>query len=274
VARGAAAPVVHTLHDYHLLCPRSSLTRRDGSACCPHRAFCAFRTRRLARWAPIVTQVIAGSQHLLEREGHLFPNARLDVVRLPLVPVADLALRPPRTPPGSLGYLGGLDPIKGVPALLAAAPELERLGLRVRVAGDGRLRRDVEEAAGVEYAGPLLGARKVAFIEETDIAVCPSTWEEANGPNYVVAEWVAAGRPVLCSTRGGLGEAQILPGIVAIEPTAEGIVAGARRLVGMWQELAAGLSPTSDAHDFERWLDDHETAYERAAAARRSITSP
>ena len=264
-ARQAGLPVVHTLHDYHLLCPRSSLTRRDGTPCCPHEAFCAFRTRRLARWAPIVSDVISGSDHLVSRERRLFPNARFEVVRLPLVPVAERELRPPQAPPRSIGYLGGLDPVKGVRELLEAAPTLVELGLRVRLAGDGRLWQEVEAAPSVEYLGPVLGAEKVGFIEETDVAVVPSTWEEPNGPNYVVAEWVAAGRPVLCSTRGGLAEARRLPGVTGIEPTVEGIVEGARQLAGSGS--AARLSAITDTADMERWLDQHEAVYERASTS-------
>ncbi|HEU0304884.1 MAG TPA: glycosyltransferase [Gaiellaceae bacterium] len=267
-ARRLGLPLVHTLHDYHLLCPRSTLTRRDGSACCPHPRFCALRTRRLARWAPAVSHVIAGSNHLIEREGQLFPNARFEVVRVPFVPVAGRALRPPAAPPRSIGYLGGLDVIKGIRELLAAAPELARLGLRVRLAGDGRLRGDVEAATGpdVEYVGPVLGKQKVAFIEQADVAICPSTWEEANGPPYVVAEWLAAARPVLCSTRGGLAEAASLPGVVAIEATAEGIVAGVRRAIEEWGSLSR-LAPVTDSADMERWLDEHEAVYERASTS-------
>ena len=264
-ARQAGLPVVHTLHDYHLLCPRSSLTRRDGTPCCPHESFCAFRTRRLARWAPIVSDVIAGSDHLAAKERRLFPNARFEVVRLPLVPVAERELRPPQAPPRSIGYLGGLDPVKGVRELLEAAPALVELGLRVRLAGGGRLRQEVEAAFSVEYLGPVFGAEKIGFIEETDVAVVPSTWEEPNGPNYVVAEWVAAGRPVLCSTRGGLAEAQRLPGVTGIEPTVEGIAEGARQLAGSGS--AARLSAITDRADMERWLDQHEAVYERASTS-------
>lgn len=262
-ARQEGLPVVHTLHDYHLLCPRSSLTRRDGSHCCPHPAFCALRTRRLARWAPVVSDVIAGSDHLFARVGHLFPGARREVVRLPLTRITDRELRPPASPPKTIGYIGGLDPIKGIRELLAAAAALAELGLTVRIAGDGRLRSEVE-AAGVEYVGTVLGAEKIAFIEGTDIAVCPSTWEEANGPPYVVAEWVAAGRPVLCSTRGGLAEAQGLPGVVGIPPTAEGIVAGARGLLESWAAVIADVEPVSGTEDVERWLAQHEAVYRRA----------
>jgi glycosyltransferase involved in cell wall biosynthesis len=277
LARRRGLPVVHTLHDYHLLCPRVSLTRRDGAPCCPHPGFCALRTRRLARWAGAASDVIAGSEHLWLRVGPLFPHARSHVIRLPIVPVADRPLRPPGSPPRVVGFLGGLDRIKGVEPLLAAAPVLSQLGLTLRVAGDGRLRAAVESAAGagLEYSGPVLGAAKVAFIEEVDLAVVPSTYEEPNGPTYVVAEWLAAGRPVLASDRGGLAEAHELPGVARLEPSAEGIVGAVETLIEerTWRETLAAIPAVKDARDLDRWLDAHERVYELAADARRSRTS-
>jgi glycosyltransferase involved in cell wall biosynthesis len=271
LARRRGLPLVHTLHDYHLLCPRVSLTRRDGSRCCPHQTFCSFRTRRLGRWAAAVSDVIAGSEHLLVREGGLFPHARPHVVRLPLVPVADRPLRPPDSPPRTIGYLGGLDRVKGVLELLSAAPQLARLGLELRLAGDGRLRSTVEAAVapGLVYSGPLVGEEKPAFLEQTDLGIVPSTYEEPSGPPYVVTEWVASGRPVLASGRGGLAEARSLPGVLPLEPTAEGIVDAVTRLLegGAWGKALAALNPPADARDLERWLDAHEGVYRLAVEA-------
>jgi glycosyltransferase involved in cell wall biosynthesis len=273
VARRQELPVVHTLHDYHLLCPRASHTRRDGSPCCPHPTFCSLRTRRLVRWAGAVSDVITGSDHLWAREGQLFPGASAHVVRVPIVPVADRPLEPPRTPPRTISYLGGLDVIKGVRELLDAATALSELGLRLHIAGDGRLKPNVEAAArtGVVYEGPVLGSAKIAFMESTDVAVVPSTWEEPNGPPYVVAEWIAAGRPVLSSVRGGLAEAQALPGVLPLEPTVPGIVIAARKLLEneTWPATLAALKPVNDTADMERWLDAHEAVYESALSARR-----
>ena len=74
VARRLAVPVVHTLHDYYLLCARTSLVRSDGRACTPHPALCGLRSRRLARWSSAVSQVVAGSAHLLGRHRDLLPG--------------------------------------------------------------------------------------------------------------------------------------------------------------------------------------------------------
>ncbi|HET7855673.1 MAG TPA: glycosyltransferase, partial [Gaiellaceae bacterium] len=73
VAERQGVPVVHTLHDYHLLCPRVTLLQPDGTPCSPHPLLCGVRTRRLARWAGAVSHVVAVSNHLLERHAGLFP---------------------------------------------------------------------------------------------------------------------------------------------------------------------------------------------------------
>jgi glycosyltransferase involved in cell wall biosynthesis len=272
-ARRAGAPVVHTLHDYHLLCPRTSLLRRDGSPCRPHPLLCGLRTRRLARWAPAVSQVIAGSEHLLRRHAGFFPAASEHVIRLPLTPVAPAPLPPPADRPRSVGFLGTLGPNKGVRELLAAAPALGREETTVRIAGDGALRTEVEAAAArgsVVYEGPVSGTRKIRFLAECDIGLVPSLWDEPSGPPYVVCEWIAAGRPVLATARGGLREAiETVGGVCPVEPTAEGIAAAVAdlRRERRWREVLATLPRIADDRDLDRWLDEHERVHRAALGA-------
>src|SRR5205823_4583178 len=151
VARRLGVPVVHSLHDYHLLCPRTSLTWRDGSTCEPHPLLCGARTRRLMRWQGAVDSVIAVSEYVRSVYREFFPGVLQHVIRPPLAPLSGPIPQPPRTPPVTLGFLGALTAIKGVRLLLDAAPFLARQGLKLRFAGDGALRRDVEAAEGVDY---------------------------------------------------------------------------------------------------------------------------
>lgn len=82
-ARRLGVPVVHTLHDYHLLCARTTLLRSDGRLC--DRA--PWPCRELWRWKRRATAdvdvVTAPSRYVLER--HLdaggFAAARAEVVR-------------------------------------------------------------------------------------------------------------------------------------------------------------------------------------------------
>jgi glycosyltransferase involved in cell wall biosynthesis len=233
---------------------------------------CGFRQRRLGRFAGAVAEIVAGSEHVLRVHRALFPDARGSVIRLPLVPLAE-APPPPREPPEAIGFIGGLASIKGVGALLDAAPGLAAMGITLRVAGDGPLRPEIEAAAGrgsLVYDGFVDGAEKAAFVAGCDVGIVPSQWDEPSGPPYVVCEWLAASRPVLASARGGLGEVAAKVGaVVAIEPSPEGIVTGAKRLLQpeAWREAVAAI-PAAEPRDLARWLDEHEAIY--AAAARRS----
>lgn len=262
-ARRDGVPVVHTVHDYHLLCPRTTLTRRDGSACEPSPALCGVRTRRLARWAGAVGRLIAGSQHLLDTVGGLFPGADQRVIRLPLVPVSAEPPPPPGSPPATLGYIGGLTAVKGIELLLAASPALAERGIELRMAGDGPL-RDVVQASGVRYLGRVAGAAKADFLASCDVGVVPSCWDEPSGPPYVVCEWLASGRPVFVTRRGGLAETVgAYGGVVPIEESSSGIVdvaAGLRR-PDEWAALLDALPEVDGDADLERWLDEHEEVY-------------
>jgi glycosyltransferase involved in cell wall biosynthesis len=249
-------PVVHTLHDYYLQCVRTSLTRRDGTACPTAPLYCGLRAKRLLRYAQHVSNVIGVSQAVLDRHAHAFAGTESSVIRHPLVPGAQTPA--PAIPPRTLGYLGRLEREKGIDFLLAAAKD----GLRIRIAGSGRERRRVENAGReglVDYVGVVHGAEKAAFLAGCDAGIVPSTWLEPGGPPYTVLEWLGAGRPVLVSPIGGLREAaDDYAGVVAFDPTTAGLTTALT--------AAVPPPPVVDRSDFERWLDEHEAVY---AAARR-----
>jgi glycosyltransferase involved in cell wall biosynthesis len=268
--RRADAAVVHTLHDYHLLCPRTSLIRRDGTACRPSPLLCGVRTRRLMRWSDAVRRLIAGSHHLLDTHDEWTAGIPRQVIRLPLAPLAAQPLRAPSTPPAVLGYLGALTTTKGVGLLLDAAPRLAAAGIELRVAGEGPLAARVRES-GVTYAGRVAGAAKLRFIADADLAIVPSLWDEPSGPPYVVCEWLAAGRPVLTTRRGGLAEAAKMSGVTAFEADVDSLTALAASLrePSAWRAAIASVPPVSDESDVDRWLTEHEGAYRAAQAEER-----
>jgi glycosyltransferase involved in cell wall biosynthesis len=275
IARRRGIPVVHTAHDYHLLCPRVTLARRNGEPCEPSPLLCGLRTRALARWAGAVSHLTGVSQYVVDLHRPLFPGAELHVIRNPFT--ADVAVsRSPGPAPKVMGYIGSLDANKGVDRLLEAAPRLAAQGCSVRIAGDGRLRAEVEAAAadpasGVTYDGQVSDGAKSEFLAGCDLGVVPSVWAEPGGPNRTMIEWLSAQRPVLISRRGGLGEvAGLYPGSIAIEPTAEGIVAAVEALLepGAWETaLARASTVTTGTEDaLARWVDSYEQVLEAARA--------
>jgi glycosyltransferase involved in cell wall biosynthesis len=267
-ARRQGIPVVHTLHDYHLLCPRTSLTKADGSPCRPSPLLCGLRSRRLSRWADAVRVAIGVSGHVLGRhQGFFGPKTDRRVIRAPLMPLGGAEPIAPASPPKTLGYIGVLTESKGLVVLLEAAPRLAELGFTVRIAGDGPLRSAVERAAGVDYVGRLEGGALAPYLASCDLGVISSIWEEP-GLTYVLFEWLAAGRPVLSTRRGGLAEAAALGGVVSYDGSADGLVQSALDLRDetAWRALCAGLPDASGGNDFERWVDQHLAAYEVALA--------
>jgi glycosyltransferase involved in cell wall biosynthesis len=278
-ARRQGLPVLHTLHDYYLLCPRTTLMRRDGhTPCRPNPLMCGLRTRRLARWSGGVSHLAGVSKFLLGMHAHLFPHSTKHVIRNPLVPFDSGSIPPPGRELRSIGYIGSLGEPKGVTTLLEAAPALGRLGFELHIAGGGRLAEKVQRAAervpSLTYHGVVYRESKDAFLAECDLGVIPSTWAEPGGPTHGMVEWLCAGRPVLVSPRGGLGEViDDHPGALACEPEVDAIIdtVSSLRPSAAWQALVDSVDRPSGEEDLERWVAEHEAVY-RAMACESSTS--
>jgi glycosyltransferase involved in cell wall biosynthesis len=223
-----------------------------------------------------VREVIGVSAYILERHRAFFPaGVGRRVIRHAIERPAEAGTPPPSGELRTIGYIGALDVVKGVGALLEALPGLVAAGVDVHVAGDGRLRDEVARAAasrtGVQYHGVVAGAVKSAFLGRCDAGIVPSVWAEPGAPPYAAVEWLAAGRPVLASSRGGLGEAASrFPGLIPVQPDPRGIEAAVRELrsPGRWAEAVdAASAPVGERGDRVRWLEEHLAVYRTVVSA-------
>ena len=187
-ARRRGIPVVHTLHDYHLLCPRTTLMRKDSlEACRPHPLLCGLRARQLGRWTNGLRRVLAVSQHLHQAHGDFFDGVDSGVMRNPIRP----SVRPLSAPGPelrSIGYIGALHPNKGVDVLLDALPGSG--ATRVGPAHRGPRRSHT----GGDQGGSNLARARVRWLcprrrqsttlESCDIGILPSIRREpGEGPD-------------------------------------------------------------------------------------------
>jgi glycosyltransferase involved in cell wall biosynthesis len=237
-------PVIQTVHNYRQVCA-PGLYFRDGHVChdCRGRAFglpaiqhaCYRGSRAQSAVMATTLAVHRGTWRSVDRYVAL-TGAIADHLGDYGIPPERISVKPNAIPdPGVAGRPGAgfllasrLVPEKGLSLLLTAWTghgdgELGTL----RIAGDGPLRRVAELAAGersdVTYLGPLDRGGVAAEIAAAACVVMPSTWHDPLPT--IVLEALAAGRPVLGTTMGGIpylvGDAGWI-----VEPTADAMAAG------------------------------------------------
>jgi glycosyltransferase involved in cell wall biosynthesis len=105
---------------------------------------------------------------------------------------------------------GGESPAKGSRLLLGALGELQRSGhggrFRLLVFGfpDEAFARAAADIRGVELRGLYAPDQLDELLEEVDVGIMPSIWEEAYG--YAGVEFLAKGIPVIANAIGGIVE--------------------------------------------------------------------
>ncbi|MCB9888884.1 MAG: glycosyltransferase family 4 protein [Planctomycetes bacterium] len=240
VLRAAGVPVVLTLHDYWMMCPRGQMWHRHGHPCASVEptqcATCLAPT--FPQWLPAdtATQLVAAvhddARNTLAAVTRLItPSARTVpffaalAVPTPRIHVVENAVDtealgslppPPAEGPLRIGYLGTLIPSKGLDVLVAAylrlppgAATLSVHGNAVPYHGDEgfltRVFQRLTPGCGVSYHGPYTTGDLPRLLESIDVLVAPALWHEAFG--LTVREALAAGRPVVVSRIGGLQDA-------------------------------------------------------------------
>ncbi|MSR62870.1 MAG: glycosyltransferase [Planctomycetes bacterium] len=223
----AELPLVHTVHDFQLLCPNSWCVHGDGApcpggagakcfahACQQNYAYDAWgvllaglRQRLVSGWDALA---LAPSSYMVER---LRANGWNDVRRLPyFIDFPALAPGPARQP-FELLYVGRLEREKGVDVLLAALPALraELPELTLTLLGGGSQEHALRQLAGelrlgqsVHFQSGVARAALPQHYARAALCVLPSIWTE-NSP-LVAYECLRAGLPMLGSRIGGIPE--------------------------------------------------------------------
>ena len=271
---GLGIPTVQTLHDHYTACVNSVMYRQGRNCsrrCLRCRMLCAPR-RVLSRHVGVVTAV---SRRLLSRiEGFgLFPYAidkrvihgcNTDVV-LPLGRTLPAPGEPVR-----LGFLGRLEPIKGLELLLTAAERIGQQHIRVCVGGVGPLAYEAAlksrfACAQIEFLGRVAPSD---FFAGIDALVVPSIVEDALP--RVIHEAMGFGVPVIGAAIGGIPE-MIREGKTGfLFPAGDGtaLEATLRRIVETppdWAALSAACRDESQRFTFAHVFAEYWAAWTAAA---------
>jgi len=201
-------PVVHVIQSYFLMCWRGGLFKNNDN-CVGQCAGCkalSFGKKPLSR---LVNGVFGETNFVLNahlQQGY-FVNAQAAVIPGMIFPIAS---RVPKRREGPLvvGYMGVLEPHKGVDVLAQAAASLgAHSNIRFLIAGTG------ESPDYVARLQQVFGAADVDFLgwsqpgvayPQFDVLVVPSKWKEPFG--RIVVEAFSYGIPVVCARSGGVSE--------------------------------------------------------------------
>ncbi|MGL9621306.1 glycosyltransferase family 4 protein [Bradyrhizobium sp. U531] len=209
VAAQLGVPVLHTLHDYYLTCPRCS--RFDKGCSCEHTCtsckILTFHRKRATHW---LSAVVGVSERVLSIHTDMGMFAETPIRTV----IRNASTEPPHAPyprpicttEVTFGFIGRLTEEKGIENLMRALALLPRDRIRMMIAGrvsdeEQRRLRTLAPDARIEFMGFVAPDD---FYKQVDVVVAPSIWHDP-GP-LVVADAKAAGRPLLGTRFGGMPE--------------------------------------------------------------------
>jgi glycosyltransferase involved in cell wall biosynthesis len=274
-ASGQDIPVIHTAHDYHLICPRAFMLSGDWKLCTRPSAKC-----RLYRgWHLSTTRYVdlftSPSRFLIAE--HARAGMRLGATAvvsngIPQPAEAD-AVKQSRPPDARRRFLmlSRLTVDKGVEVVLEAAKRLpDGADVEIVIAGKGPLEDRVKAAAAqdrrITYLGFVTGEQKIEALANAGYLLLPSLWYE-NAPVAIV-EAASYGLGVIGSNLGAIPE--------FVEDGATGVLfppGDAASLAELMLVLAAAKNPLPElghrseaiARQFtvDRMVDTYETHYRK-----------
>ena len=202
-------PIVHTIRDLYLLCPRSNMFKH-GQPCrrqCLGCKLFSFPRKALSRY---VDAAVGISRFILDfhlRSGYFPKAAATSVIPNPLPGNSGVAgeWKPSKQARLRFGFVGLLSEHKGIEILLQ---QFSRLDADLVVFGKS-LVPDYQRQLELTYGRPNILFKgwesDIAKIyRDMDVLIVPSLWNEAFG--RVVIEAFSFGIPVICSNKGALPE--------------------------------------------------------------------
>ncbi len=210
VAHSYTPAIAHTLHDYHLICPRAIMRHRDGTMCENLCGFCRVYAGYHRRFQRHVRMLIAPSVATAELHRQAgWTDPRIEIIRngvdVEPVPHREAAASDPLR----VLFLSRLEREKGCETLLASIAALAGSSeIEFHVAGSGTLERRFLELAAwapnVAWHGFVSGRRKDELFSRSDVFLQLSECRE-NAPLSLI-EAKAHGLYLVGTAVGGVPE--------------------------------------------------------------------
>jgi glycogen(starch) synthase len=208
-----SAPLVVTLHDHGLRCPKKTLNRADTECSSGRSVRCATcqGVQPVAKRLPLAAAMTYSVPRLVAHTGRFLAvshsvarragEAGVSTAAMEVVPnfldIGDMPAAAPADPPSIL-FVGPDSPHKGRPVLVEAFRRLPTSPARLVLVGSDT----PVHQAGITTVPYTRGAALWEQYQQASIVVVPSVWPEPCPT--VVLEAMAHGRPVVASRIGGI----------------------------------------------------------------------
>jgi glycosyltransferase involved in cell wall biosynthesis len=254
-----AAPVVRAVKRIAQGSPPATAGEEDGpSQGSPPEHYQRRRDVNVRRLG-LCDRLVAPSRRVAEIYAELgVDQTKLTVQRVTVPHLAELHPRRDAKPSTPLTFvtLGGCaSPSKGSRVVVEAVQRLERAGrgdhYRLLVLGhvEPFAARELSDVPAVRLAGSYAPADLDLLLDEGDVGILPSTWEEVHG--FVGIEMLAKGLPLIASALGGIPE-YVEDGVTGwLDRTASG--AGLARL------MAAAIDDTEGVERLRRTVRERRS---------------
>ena len=210
LAKDRGIKVLHTLRDYYLLCPKSTMFNEKLNMSCKKQCLtCKIYSIPKKKMSKYVDVVVGISRFILNKhlEYGYFKNAKKEVIYNSVEIPKNFTKKEKLADEIIFGYVGSLSPSKGIEFLLKNFRKINIPNIKLYVYGRG-ITKAYEIQLKEKYESDKIlfkGFQKPEKIyTNIDILIVPSLWNEPFG--RIVIEANSYGIPVLASNRGGIPE--------------------------------------------------------------------
>lgn len=217
IAKKQGIRVVHTLRDYHLMCPGATLScGQNPDGCEKIKLLCRLHRdshRKQSAFADCVTAPSRQTLEIITADG-FFKEAQHCVIEnatdFDVSAVQEIYKEREKKTDTIIKYvyLGNLNEQKGVLWMINTFKEIVNDKIRLIIAGKGpleeRVKKECELDNRIQFVGFLNEKGVDQLLKDCDVLICPSLWAEPFG--RVVLDAYMHAMPVITSDSGALPE--------------------------------------------------------------------
>lgn len=208
LARNNSIRIVHTLRDYYLLCPNSTMYKNDNN-CKTQCSTCKLFSIKKKSVSKYVDGLVGISKYIKNKhlENNFFPSISHQAIIGNDVGKIKKRKKNVCKKNIKFGFIGQLTLAKGVGDLLSIFQKLDNYNnWSLIIAGEGKEEfenqmKSIYRNDRVSFIGRV---NPSDFFNQIDVLIVPSLWQEPFG--RVVVEGIKYGTYVLGSKRGGITE--------------------------------------------------------------------